>query len=329
MRALHWVWLAVVGMLVLVSALGLPGAAPVALAAIGALAAWTAVDDALLRGLAPIDAMALAGVGVCAVWLWGWGGVPCVVAARVLQGMIDDADRHVRLVLAFWLAAVWAVLAHAVPAFEEMFTDLGLDLPLPTVLVINASDIAVGPPALLSVAALAVAHLAWLRRPWLEPCAIVVFGGAVGFALIALMLPLFAQTECVAVGALVATPGGPLAIERVAVGQAVLAPDEAAADGPIGVGTVTAVRRGCVAGVFVLRTDARELRVSAKHPIATRRGWVIARELRVGDELRTRDGWRVLRTIDRRRGLVEVYDLTVERARCFFADGILVHNKLG
>jgi hypothetical protein len=154
--------------------------------------------------------------------------------------------------------------------------------------------------------------------------------------------------SCFGAGTLVATPNGPTPIERLRIGDRVLAYDlESEA---IVVSKVTAVfvhelvrtsvvrlERGLAAQKRPERLRAEgdtELRVTPNHPIFSpeTRKFVDAGTLRAGSPLLYLDGRRTTpgkcggfdETVSR---VETVYNITVERHHNYFANGVLVHNK--
>jgi hypothetical protein len=101
--------------------------------------------------------------------------------------------------LVSWLvifAAVWATLCGVVPAFDKMFTEVGLSLPVPTEALVRASRFAGTPLGLVVGVAVVLASVGVsrrLREPWVgwAFAILTVFGVAFfPFALLTLLSPL-------------------------------------------------------------------------------------------------------------------------------------------
>jgi hypothetical protein len=142
---------------------------------------------------------------------------------------------------------------------------------------------------------------------------------------------------CFAEGTRILTPGGSTAIERLVVGDRVLAYD--AADGRLVERPVTAVHvhPDRVAGRLEL-ADGRALVVTPEHPIylPDRRRYVAAGALR--GEARLLGVTAALSTASvigagyaraRNPEPTTVYNITVAGEENYFAEGVLVHNKSG
>lgn len=130
------------------------------------------------------------------------------------------------------------------------------------------------------------------------------------------------EPPCFASGTPVATPGGPVPIERIAEGDTVLTYDA----GQVVRVPVIRVRRREASRLLALTLDGGTLRVTVEHPIHVGRRWVPARELRVGDELQTREGTTRVRAIAVEEGLRTVHSLRVGTPHTYLAGGVLVHN---
>src|SRR4030042_5435966 len=55
--------------------------------------------------------------------------------------------------------------------------------------------------------------------------------------------------------------------------------------------------------------------------------WVLIKDLKVGDLLKTENGWTEIESIEYIQEPITVYNLSVSRPNTFFANGILAHNK--
>jgi hypothetical protein len=145
---------------------------------------------------------------------------------------------------------------------------------------------------------------------------------AVGLVALALVGPVF--LHCVIAGSQIATPSGPRPVEALVPGDVVWT------QGPHGLeeGRVSAVYRSWAFRHRVLSlADGGRLGVTDSHPIATEAGWVRAGDIEAPQVVITRQGGARVETVKAVRGIVAVYDLTVEPNHNFFANGVLTHNK--
>ena len=156
---------------------------------------------------------------------------------------------------------------------------------------------------------------------------------SLGLGVLALEPACYFETSCVAEGALVATPQGLRAIERLRVGDAIWAVDPHTMQR---VATRIAAIRSATRECLALQLGAGALECTPDHPIysASSRTYVPAvrfLEGRAHEILRVdEDGARVEPVLAVRSdvGLRRVFDLTVEsQHHNFVANGVLVHNK--
>jgi len=142
-----------------------------------------------------------------------------------------------------------------------------------------------------------------------------------------------ACSSCFVGGTRIATPKGPRRIDDLAVGDEVWAWDTER--GVPVARAITAVMRSTTAELF--RVAAGELvidGVTAEHPFwdPSSRTWRKAAELVQGGQVW---GWLgagdaqalALTEVSRRAEEAEIFNLTVEGEHCYFAEGLLVHNK--
>lgn len=124
---------------------------------------------------------------------------------------------------------------------------------------------------------------------------------------------------CLAAGTQVSVPGGAIAIEELAVGDEVLAYDEAR-------GITTArVEATAMTGVRPV-LDIDGLLVTPNHPVLVDGTWQPAGTIEMGSRLRARHGWVAVQAVEE-RGLRPVYDVRVSEPHTLLADGRVVHNK--
>ncbi len=141
--------------------------------------------------------------------------------------------------------------------------------------------------------------------------------------------------HCFPAGTLVATPRGHMAIERLHIGDLVLAEDPTT--GKVEAEPVQAVIVRAKSDLMAVDlSDGSSLKVTTNHlfwvdagPQRTHAGWVLSGDLRVVDRLRTTAGKHVLVVRVRRHvGQAVVYTLTVAQDHTFFVGSarVLVHN---
>ncbi|MBI5724742.1 MAG: hypothetical protein HZA50_12335 [Planctomycetes bacterium] len=130
-------------------------------------------------------------------------------------------------------------------------------------------------------------------------------------------------STCVAAGTKIDTPGGGVAVEKLAEGDHVWAYD-------------LQRKQRVTATVRTIRVSERDevmavgncLRVTGEHPVWAGGQWKRADTIVVGDVLQGPDGVVKLDAAPRLvRGKVAVFDVTVDGPHNFFAGGLLVHNK--
>jgi len=142
--------------------------------------------------------------------------------------------------------------------------------------------------------------------------------------------------HCFPAGTRIATPRGHVAIERLHIGDLVLAEDPAT--GKVEAEPVQAVIVRPVSDLMAVDlSDGSTLKVTTNHlfwvdagPHRKHAGWVLSGNLRVGDRLYTADGKHVLVVRVRRHvGHAVVYTLTVAHDHTFFVGSarVLVHNE--
>ena len=141
---------------------------------------------------------------------------------------------------------------------------------------------------------------------------------------------------CFVEGTLIETPDGPYEIEKLTVGDPVYAFD----DGELTVVDVETIFTGMAEGYhYITFENGSSFKVTPEHPVYVRITeewtWVSVQELTLGDEV-------MLLTIDETltttyvnstayfepQTPVEVYNLEVQDPHTYFAEGVLVHNKL-
>jgi predicted lipid-binding transport protein (Tim44 family) len=131
---------------------------------------------------------------------------------------------------------------------------------------------------------------------------------------------------CFAAGTLVATPSGERAIEELALGDEVLAPE---ADGALCTTTVQGLYLNFTP-LLTLHTDRGMLGTTAEHPLlGDGGGFARADAFEVGDRLVCAGGLATIERIEAGTDPVPVFNLSVGGPHAFFADGFVAHNKGG
>jgi hypothetical protein len=128
---------------------------------------------------------------------------------------------------------------------------------------------------------------------------------------------------CVAEGTLLETPQGAVPVEQLRQGDLVLSYDFDLNETVFR--RITAIASHLADETVVI--DGR-LRVTPEHRIWDGAGWTHAADLVPGVSLLTPTGAFSVSRIERKSAAITVYSLSVEGTRNFFADGILVHNKI-
>lgn len=127
---------------------------------------------------------------------------------------------------------------------------------------------------------------------------------------------------CFVAGTVVETQDGPVPIEAIEIGDEVLSLDD---EGQRVFATVTRTYR-TLGDEYLLINGS--MRVTPTHPFWVDGVWVIAGDLKAGNELAGVDGSPMLvDSIESVKFGVRVYNIEVEGTHTFFVDGVLVHNK--
>jgi len=139
---------------------------------------------------------------------------------------------------------------------------------------------------------------------------------------------------CFAAGTPVHTKQGTVPIERIQIGDEVLARNRTT--GKLEFKPVTALTRPHLDKLLELRVEGEDnpLRPSLEHPFRVRRGnandaWIGAGKMRAGDLVQITDGnWRKVTAIKPVEGRQIVYNFTVSDDHDYFVggQGVLVHN---
>jgi hypothetical protein len=129
--------------------------------------------------------------------------------------------------------------------------------------------------------------------------------------------------QCLVAGTLVETPQGGVPIEQVSVGDMVVTPE----------GVKRVVNAGCTseqATVYrVLLSNGAELVGTGNHPVMTTDGWMTIDELTYSTCVVVIGSDETTATVMLKEVLPEpqaVFNLTVEDAHVYYANGILTHN---
>jgi hypothetical protein len=136
-----------------------------------------------------------------------------------------------------------------------------------------------------------------------------------------------ASLECFGAGTLVHAAGGPIAIERVQVGDRVLTQNPAT--GALGYQPVMVIHRTKSAATIRLDLDAETIVATGIHRFwKAGKGWTMARDLKPGDSVRTIGGVVLVRSV-RPNQDQPVFNLDIAENRDFFVgtEGLLVHDS--
>jgi hypothetical protein len=137
-----------------------------------------------------------------------------------------------------------------------------------------------------------------------------------------------AEAACFTPDTRVQLPGGVRGIAALAAGEILLAYDEQR--GAVVPRPIRQTFRARQDHYFLIND---EIRVTAMHRFLTRTGWVRAKDLEVGMELKTADGWTLLAGKKLIEADVEVFNMEVADHHDFFVAGektsYLVHNTAG
>lgn len=143
---------------------------------------------------------------------------------------------------------------------------------------------------------------------------------------VAIFVPKFLRGNCIVAGAKISTPSGQVLIENLLVGDSVLTEN---LRGERETGTVLGKSEHSATSYFLIRLDdGTTLKTTAEHPVATNKGWRKTDSLQKGDIIFTTTGRQVVQSIDLHQDRVRVFDLTIQPNPNFFANGVLVHNKM-
>ncbi len=127
-------------------------------------------------------------------------------------------------------------------------------------------------------------------------------------------------------GTPVLTPAGPVPIERIAVGQAVLSRSERGfADAPQ---SVAKTFNRTVDHVYSLTTEFETLSVSDEHPLWQQgKGWTPVREIKRGDIVATASGDVTVLNNERVERATRVFNFSVNETPSYFVgEGVWAHN---
>ncbi len=137
----------------------------------------------------------------------------------------------------------------------------------------------------------------------------------------------FARFSCFGAGTLVRTMSGPLPIERLKVGDLVLT--QSTSTGALGYQPILVTHHNPPSATFRIKLGDDVIVASHFHRFwVARRGWVMARDVKAGDPVRTLGGIRAVDSVE--SGKVElVYNLDIAEDADFFAGtaAALVHDN--
>jgi hypothetical protein len=116
-----------------------------------------------------------------------------------------------------------------------------------------------------------------------------------------------------------------LPIEDIKIGMRVLSFNEKNKNQEISI--VTKLIQSQNQETLLIKTKDIEIRCTKEHPFWVNDAWVIAKDLKIGDNLTAIDGVSEIQNITSVLEEKEVYNLTTEENHTYYANNILVHNK--
>ncbi len=134
---------------------------------------------------------------------------------------------------------------------------------------------------------------------------------------------------CIEPGTLIATDRGQVPIEHIQVGDLVLARNDVDPSGPCQLHHVHAVYANIVPALLRIGLDdGGTIALTPDHEVWTlEHGWGLAAGLAVGDRVMAEDGSaRVVISLVLQHGPTVTYNLWIDHANAFYANGVLVHN---
>lgn len=128
---------------------------------------------------------------------------------------------------------------------------------------------------------------------------------------------------CFLAGTLILTEDGEIPIEKISVGDYVLSFNEKIQKEEYSLVSEKFVHE--TRGYFIIN---EKIKVTGEHPFYTARGLVEVEDLKAGDFMKSSEGFEEVEKIEFADGKVEVYNLEVAGNHNYFAEGVLVHNKI-
>ena len=133
---------------------------------------------------------------------------------------------------------------------------------------------------------------------------------------------------CFKEGTIVLVDSGSVKIENIVVGDSVLSYN--LTTNTISTSRVVNVSKRSSISYYTLKTTTQTIYVTSEHPFyVNKKGWVKLKDLKVGDECKTKNGLEVVISLDENLVPTDVYNIEVEQNHNYFVttSGILVHNK--
>jgi len=131
------------------------------------------------------------------------------------------------------------------------------------------------------------------------------------------------SNSCFVAGTRLLTPDGDKAIEQFRTGDEILARAENSPEGAVEVKIVeqTYIR---VSPIMMLRVRGQEIRTTAEHPFyVSGKGWVVASEIRIGDQLSSHDcQWVTVEGVTNLNEVTTVYNLRVSDYHTYFVGSL-------
>ena len=242
-------------------------------------------------------------------------------------------ERAMRAIPMMILFVFLPLAAAAANRFEKQYIEMPLgDLPIMTEYLIDLKNLIYHWPLLYLawLVSMAMLYGNWISKEYTRMyifnlALVLLLACAAVLTPIALYMP-FVPIMCLVDGTRIETPGGSRPIESLQVGDEVLS---RLSNGETATGRITACYEHRVEKFLRIEFESGSvLQVTSEHPIGTPGGWRLAGALKIGDQVLTRTGWEIIAAVQSVTESSMVYNLSVAPHENYFADGILVHNKI-
>lgn len=139
------------------------------------------------------------------------------------------------------------------------------------------------------------------------------------------ILAVFSDIWSFSADTMISTNNGKKRIDEIKAGDMVLSFNETTQTKEMD--SVVDVSRHTIDEMLEISFGKDKIKVSASHKLYTKKGWIEAGDVKVGDKLLKEDLTDVIVTkIRKKKERLEVWDLTTAQNHNFFASGVLVHN---